>query len=292
MCSAKTPIDRCFEIIDLLASDARSVRLGEISDRLDLPKSATHRMLAALCANGWVRQDPQTGFYRLTLRLAVLGQRFLNSTEIPDLCRPILERLASESRELVRLAIVDGDGLLWIDSVQGSQFGLTYQPRQSEDLAPYATAAGQAWLATLGIEQAIGIVFRNGFSEARGLGPKAVHSIEGLMDTLDATRKRGWAVSIEQTEAGVAGVAAAIVGSEQPGEPAMAMGTVSIDVPLVRFPHARRRELGRMIVAAACELSDVWPVRPASMAPAAKSSKSVRKPELHKDVALRRVASA
>jgi len=45
---------------------------------------------------GWVEQYPETGFYRLTLRLAIMGQRVLLGTRIPDLTRPILQKLAED----------------------------------------------------------------------------------------------------------------------------------------------------------------------------------------------------
>ena len=68
--------------------------LGEIAERLDLPKSGAHRLLATLVDLGWAEQDPDTGFYRLTMRLAVLGQQFYVATGIPDMCQPLLDRLA------------------------------------------------------------------------------------------------------------------------------------------------------------------------------------------------------
>ncbi len=71
-----------------------------------LPKSGAHRMLATLVELGWAAQDPVTGFYRLTMRLAILGQKFYVATGVPDICQPLLDRLASDSREFVRLAVV------------------------------------------------------------------------------------------------------------------------------------------------------------------------------------------
>src|SRR5215471_8471856 len=120
----KSLIARAFTVIEMLADDARSVRLGEISEHLDLPKSATHRLLATLCRIGWVEQERETGFYRLTLRLAITGQRFLIATRIPDICQPVLDELAHESRELVRMAIIEGEGLTWVAFSQGAQSGL------------------------------------------------------------------------------------------------------------------------------------------------------------------------
>src|SRR5258708_29163146 len=97
------PAERCLDIIELLAGDAGNFPLGEIAERLGLPKSGAHRLLATLVNLGWAEKDPDTSFYRLTMRLAILGQRFYVATGIPDICQPLLDRLARQSREFARL---------------------------------------------------------------------------------------------------------------------------------------------------------------------------------------------
>src|SRR5262249_39765071 len=82
---------RCLAIVELLAEGAAEMPLGEIADRLALPKSGAHRLLATLVDLGWAEQDPATGFYSLTMRLAVLGQRFYAASGIPDICQPLLD---------------------------------------------------------------------------------------------------------------------------------------------------------------------------------------------------------
>ena len=67
----KSLLERCFDLITLLSENAGGMPLGEISRRLDLPKSAAHRLLTSLISLGWAEQESETGFYRLSLRLAV-----------------------------------------------------------------------------------------------------------------------------------------------------------------------------------------------------------------------------
>ena len=133
---AHVPAERCLAIIELLAAGAGNLPLGEIADRLTLPKSGAHRLLATLVELGWVEQDATTGFYRLTMRLAVLDQRFYVATGIPDVCQPLLNRLAAQSQEFVRLAVVDGDSLVWVAHAQGASRGLVYQPSLATNTVP------------------------------------------------------------------------------------------------------------------------------------------------------------
>src|SRR5215472_9773731 len=213
---AHVPAERCLAIIELLADGGRHLPLGEISERLELPKSGAHRLLATLLDLGWVEKDPNTGFYRLTMRLAVLGQQFLAATGIPDMCQPILDRFAQQCHEFARLAVVDGHSLVWVAHAQGASSGLMYQPSLASNTVPlFATASGKAWLATLPTERALQVVMKNGgLKDADRYGPNVVRSVEALLREIKATARRGYGLALSEAEFGVTAVAAAIRGRE------------------------------------------------------------------------------
>ena len=256
---AHIPAERCLAIIELLADGARSMALGEIAERLSLPKSGAHRLLATLIDIGWAEKDPATGFYRLSMRLAVLGQQFYVATGIPDICQPLLDRLAEECREFARLAVVDGHALVWVAHAQGASGGLMYQPSLTSNTVPlHATASGKAWLATLPSDQAVAFVMKNGgFRQAEQYGPNVIRSIEALLRELKATARRGYGTAFNEAEFGVTAVAAAI----RAGGNGPALGTVSIAGPSARMPDKRVAELAPRVLQTAAELSDIWPLR-------------------------------
>ncbi len=256
---AHVPAERCLGIIELLADGAREMPLGEIAERLALPKSGAHRLLATLVDLGWAEQDRGTGFYRLTMRLPVLGQRFYVATGVPHICQPLLDRLARECREFARLAVVDGDSLVWIAHAQGATGGLVYQPAETTGTVPlFVTASGKAWLATLGTEEAVRSVLRNGgFEQADRYGPNAIRSIEALLRDLRTTARRGYGLALNEAEPGVTAVAATV----RSGPDGAAVGTVSIAGPTVRITEGRVRELAPLVMQCASELSSLWPWR-------------------------------
>jgi len=257
---AHVPAERCLGIIELLADEAGSLSLGDIAERLALPKSAAHRLLATLVDLGWAEQDPETSFYRLTMRLTILGQRFYVATGIPDICQPLLDRLAAQSREFVRLAVVDGRSLVWIAHAQGASGGLMYVPSQTTATVPlYATASGKAWLATLDADQATRYVVDGGaFDDADRYGPNVVRTADALAREIRSTARRGYGLAQNEAEPGVTALAAAIRRSG----PGVALGTVSIAGPSVRMTDARIRELAPLVMQCAAELSSLWPLRP------------------------------
>ncbi len=252
------PAERCLNIIELLADDAREMALGEIAERLGLPKSGAHRLLSTLVDLGWAEQDSHTSFYRLTMRLTTLGQRFFVATGIPDVCQPVLDRLAGECREFARLAVVDGNSLTWLAHAQGATVGLMYQPSLSTSTVPInVTASGKIWLTTLPIEKAIENARRVGFDTASKYGPNAIRSVDALKTELSATTKRGYGLAVNEAEPGVTAIAATI----RPPGGGPTLGTVSIAGPSVRLTESRVRELAPVVIKAAAELAELWPLR-------------------------------
>jgi DNA-binding IclR family transcriptional regulator len=256
---AQVPAERCLGIIELLADGARDLPLGEIAARLGVPKSGAHRLLVTLIDLGWIEKDPDTSFYRLTMRLAVLGQQFYVATGIPDICQPILDRFAQECGEFARLAVVDGYSLVWVAHAQGASGGLMYQPSLTSNTVPlFATASGKAWLATLPTDQALQFVMKNGgLKNADRYGPNVVRSVEALLRELKATARRGYGLAFNEAEFGVTAVAAPIRGAEG----GQALGTVSIAGPSARITERRAHELAPVVLRTAGQLSSLWPLR-------------------------------
>ena len=233
--------------------------LGEIADQLSLPKSGAHRLLGTLVDIGWAERNGSTGFYRLSMRLAVLGQQFYVATGIPDICQPILDELARQSREFVRLAVVNGHSLVWVAHAQGASAGLMYQPSLTSNTVPlFATASGKAWLATLPIDEAMHIVMENGgLQGADRYGPNVVRSEEALLRELKATVRRGYGLALGEAEFGVTAVAAAI----RVNETSAVLGTVSIAGPSARVTEKRAAELSPLVRRTARNLAHLWPLR-------------------------------
>lgn len=253
------PAERCLSIIELLAENAAELPLGTIAERLDLPKSGTHRLLGALLEQGWVQQDTQSGYYRLTMRLAILGQRFYMATGIPDICQPLLDQLAAASREYVRLAVIDGDQLVWVTHAQGARGGLMYQPALQGDTVPlHATASGKAWLCNLPVERAMQIVLNSpAFTMPESYGPGVARSMEQVLDELRKTRERGYGIARNEAEQGVSAMAMAVTA----GAGGSIVGTVSIAGPSARLSDARFEELVPALTKAAADISTLWPAR-------------------------------
>lgn len=250
-------VKRVVEVIRLLSDRTTGLSVTEVSDTLEMPASAAHRVLNELAREGVVAQDEASRRYRLTLALPSYGMRYLSGLGFVEVCQPTVDALARESKELVRLTMVEGRGLIWVAKAQGARSVLRIDPMAGRSAIPHVTAAGKSWLATLSDAEAVAAVEVHGFGTRAQYGPNLLDTPAALLADLALCRRRGYAVTYEEAEPGVAAVAAAIT----PAGASAAFGTISVAGPTARL---RRKDLDRMaptVIAAAEELACLWPAR-------------------------------
>ncbi|WP_100963309.1 IclR family transcriptional regulator [Bosea sp. FBZP-16] len=252
-------VERAFKLLEALADEADGADLTVLAERLDLPVSATHRLLATLAERGFVTQDPQSGAYGLTLKLSQLAFRNLDLRGLPDAGQIVLDGLARATREYCRLAVVEGESLTWIARAQGATAGLRYEPPMGMGIVLHATATGKAWLASLPEAEALRIVCARGFGGEGRTGPNALGDVDALRQHLGETRSRGYALAVEEGEIGT--VAMATTFRAGPDAGAAVAGTLSVAGPLPRMQEARRSEIAAALATAAREMAVIWPLR-------------------------------
>jgi DNA-binding IclR family transcriptional regulator len=250
---------RTLRILELLAGQAQGLPLFDIAERMGIPRSATHRLLAGLVAEGYVRQEREHGAYLLTAKIASLGFTYLSGAGITDLAQPILDRLAQTSGELVRAAIVDDAQLTFVAKAQGALTGLRYDPETGQIARLSCSASGLALLSTLSDEEALALIARQGFGTREEFGPNAPQSDEEIRTRLSEARRHGYALTEQIFSPWMNAMAAPIRARD--GD--RATGTVSIAGPHIRLSAERMRELAPALLAAAAELSLIGPASPA-----------------------------
>jgi IclR family acetate operon transcriptional repressor len=239
-------LERSFKVLEHLAAHPEGRALSTLSGALEMPLSATHRLLTELIRCGYVRQDQSHGNYTLTIKLVSLGLSFLSNSGIVDVAQPLLDRLAADSGELVRLAVVDGDELTFVAKAQGATRGLRYDPDMGLSVNLSCSSAGHAWLSTMSDEQALQLVARQGFGSPDDYGPKAPTTMKALLAYLRAARKRGFAMINEVFAPAMTAMAAPV----RNGNGAV-IGVITIAGPLVRLTEERMLELGPLLLLSA-----------------------------------------
>ncbi len=266
-------IDRCLSLLEALAPEAEGLSLGELARRLDLPKSATHRMLATLMTRGYVRQDAVSQAYSLSLRLALLAFRHLDGRQLPDAAQTVLDRLARETGEYCRLAVIEGETLVWIARAQGATQGLRYDPDMGQEVVLHATATGKAWLASLPEEEALRIACARGFRPPPHAGKRLVTGVVELRQQLAETRRRGYGLAVEEGEAGIVALAVAFRAWDAPDAPVA--GTLSVAGPVMRLHRDRYEQIAADLARAARDICALWSLRRRQKRPVRREMKAV-----------------
>lgn len=96
-------LDRAVQVLDVLSKSADGMPITELSDRIGLSLSTTHRFLQSLSNNDLVVQDPISRRYKLGLRLLSLASGLLKSDRLLELSRETMQRAAVLSGNVVYL---------------------------------------------------------------------------------------------------------------------------------------------------------------------------------------------
>jgi IclR family acetate operon transcriptional repressor len=244
-------IARTMATFELLASSRDGMSVSELASSLRMNKTTVFRVLASLKTLGYVHQDERTAHYSLTFRLAGIAHRYFAAHELGDICMPILQDLADETDELVRLALAQGNELRWVAQAEGAHRRIRLSADLGEPVALHASATGKAWLATLTDEEALALVLRHGLEPRT---PKTITTVEALLAQLRQIRTNGYAIALEEGDLGVLAIAVAIRpsgGSLSRGAP----GTLSVAGTVLTVDQARLTSFVPSLTQAAAELS-------------------------------------
>lgn len=245
--------DRSLQILEALLKEVHGCALSQLSTDLDIPKSAMHRLLTSMKDMGYIYQDEMTQHYKLSLKLASMGLTYLSSRSITETFQPLLNELADQSAELVRLGMIEDERIIWIAKAQGSKSGLKYDPDSGSIAYLPASACGLAYLSNISADDFSRIVEREGFEKADQLGPNSPKNLDQLSQMVEASRERGYGLISDTYELGMTAMAKTIINphTQKP------FGTVSIAGPSFRLNEKRVEELSPALIATAEKLGEI-----------------------------------
>lgn len=229
-------VERAADLLFLLAAAPEPPSLRDLSQRVGYSPSTVLRLLTALEKKGLVERDPATRRFVVGVRVLALASGRLRQMDLPARALPRMQALRDLSGETVTLHVPTGAGHVCVAEVEG-----LHEVRRRVEL-------GRVFPLERG---STGKVFR---ASAPGPHPPEVlparPEAAGLPRTLAEVRAAGYAVSIEEREPGVSGMAAPIY--DATGQVRAALG---ISGPAHRFGPPQMRALADALRTAARELS-------------------------------------
>ena len=141
-------VTKAFTILaQVSAAGGRGLSFAEIVRQTDLPKASTHRLLKEMVGIGALTFDMMTRCYHCGLLLAQLGAGVTAEYNIRLKARPYLEALQDVTGQVATLGILNGREGVYIDKVEGSDFGIRLHSEIGKTFPLHATAMGKVLLA-------------------------------------------------------------------------------------------------------------------------------------------------
>lgn len=225
-------VDRAAALLTLVVEADAAVSFGSLSESAGLARSTTSRLLAALERTRLVERV-DSGEYVGGPLFALYAARHDPNAELARLARPMLKLIGEETGETVHLAVANGGRVAHISQVDATYL-LGARDWTDVEVPPHCSALGKVLLAWNVLDLPEGPLER--------VTEESLRTRSALAEDLAAVRSRGFAVTSDELELGLSGVAAPVFG---PG--ATVVATVGISGPTARLED-RGDHLGRLLI--------------------------------------------
>ena len=233
-------VQRILAIFESFSVEQSSLMLQEISDRIELPKSTTFRIVQSLEKAGYlVRLEDQK--YCLSFRFTRLAGLVRSTLSIREIARPIMSDLAEQTKETVSIHTVSGKNRVCIDSMATVASSLRNVVTTGEQV-PLAAGSGSKVLMAYMSKSALTPIVA-----AAARTTKRTQA--DLLAELATVRERGYAVSHGERLIGLSAVSAPITDTSDD-----VTYCLSVAGPTVRV-EVNEKELIRLVVEAAANIS-------------------------------------
>ncbi|HVI07256.1 MAG TPA: IclR family transcriptional regulator [Candidatus Binatia bacterium] len=204
--SPSIAVERALTILEAAAQAADGLSNAEISRRLEIPKSSASYILRTLESRGYLARDPETGKYRVGLKILSLSRGALGGRDVRGVALPIMRRLMQETGLTCHLAVLDGPEAVYIEKVEPDGF-IRMDTWIGRRMVVHATSVGKALIAYIPQGQLEEIVTKRGMEKRTA---KTITTLPRLLKELEKVRAQGYAVDDEENNMGARCVAASI----------------------------------------------------------------------------------
>lgn len=214
-------LERGLALIECFDQDNGRMTAQQVGDRCSLTRTAARRYLLTLQHLGYVATDGK--HFWLTPRVMRLGQSYLASARLPRLAQPFLQRLSSLTQESSYLAVRDGDDIVYV-ARNGPNRAMNSGFVLGAHVPSHVTSAGMLMLAMMEPEAL------DEWLDQQALPAFTAYTIvdkSELREVLRVFRQQGWALSEQQFDLAIRGVAVPL--RDLKGQ---VLGALSVSLPI------------------------------------------------------------
>lgn len=240
-------LERAFAILEHVVQFPDGIGLSDLSRSVGIHLSTTSHLVKTLVKLGYVTQIADTRRYRVGLRLFSMASCSMNENMIVHAATPILAELAAETGEYTHLAVLSGSDVVIIAKAMGT--GMLQLSEGAGGVRPvYCTAIGKILLSDLDAPALNKIIDAKPMVRRT---PKTIIERDVLLEELEITRKRGYAIDDAEFDSEVR--CAAMLVHDFSGHRVAAIG---FSGPIWRLSLSELQEKAEMLARAAAKLSE------------------------------------
>ncbi|QQK77819.1 IclR family transcriptional regulator [Salicibibacter cibarius] len=235
-------VSRAIDILYCFDYETPSLKLSNISDKVQLSTSTVHRLLSTLEKKQMVIHDQQTQEYCLGPKLLLLSEVFLENMEIRKIALPELRKLNKETNETVELNIVEGGERVCIEQLPSTEVIRNFVRVGSRN-SLFESSSGKSLLANMEYEEINKII-----ETEIGLFPHITE--HKLKQDLDDIKSQGYAVSIEERIPGAFSVSAPLKNHK-----GKLIAGITVAGPMQRYNEANLSNIIKYLLVSSQEIS-------------------------------------
>lgn len=231
---------KALRVVEFLSGQEHDAGVSEIGRAVGLDKVTVFRLLQTLVREGYVEHDPDSGRYRLGVKLWEIGSRVVGPQRLGRAANEALKGLATASGETAYLAVASGTEAIFLDKVD-SQAAVRIHTPLGARIPLHCGSASKALLAWQPEE-----VIARVCADLRPLTPFTITDPQALRADLATIRRRGYSVASQEWREGISGVAAPIRDGS-----GTVVAALAVSGPSNRLTATRTRQLAPAVVSAA-----------------------------------------
>lgn len=204
-------VSHALAVLKLFRDDRELLSLTYISNKMNLGKSTTHRLLQALVESGFMRQDPETRQYGLGYMVVELGGLMVSRLDIYRVAKPHLNVAAGKLKESLNIAVLDRSRALYVHHGEDGDvhlLGIWEKPVLfvGARLPLHATASGKVLLAFASHATTEEVLV----GKLKGYTDQTITDSERLRSEILKVQKSGYAMSVGEFHRNITCIAAPI----------------------------------------------------------------------------------
>jgi IclR family KDG regulon transcriptional repressor len=192
-------IDRTFRILETVAKQG-SMTLKDIYSSLNLNKASTFRIVSAMCSNGYLNKDEESGKYSLSFKAFEIGVHAVRHVDYISFIKSALDKLSTELGVIAQFSVEDNNELLCLESYDPTRSSFSMYTNVGQRSPLYSTSAGKAILSTYSND-----VIREKWAtmNVRPYTKNTITRLDDLLKEVANIRQCNYALDNEESEPGL-----------------------------------------------------------------------------------------